>query len=431
MADSKSTVPEEGKSFFSKIDFFELLICPLKYKVILIIINSLIIAFVLGILILSKILSPEVSFLPDLYLSRAKVLIPENQSSNLNFDDIGNLAGNIGLNVSKRVSTTQVVISILESNTVLDGVIDELFLEKKPMLKEAYENGELTKQNLRNIVLSNAYFRKDEQTGFLLVSYHDINPVVAKEMVEYFLIMLNRATYNFALTQTSFKRKFIEERIEEINDKLIKAKKEYLLFQQEHGIISPTQEAIEITNTIAALRAELINKEAELENYYRTHQTGAEDYSQLGYDVFNLKQKIRRLTVGDEDGSDDLILSKKRISELSMEFTELKTRVDNYKDIYTSLLNELELIQIQEKSEGAMIQVIDPPEVSSRKFGPSRSKILFQAIIIVLFLSICTVIGIEFFKLYIWTNEFLKEKILIVLSYLRFRKKNMKKTSEK
>ena len=408
-----------------KIDYFLLLIAPLKYKNIIIIINVIVFCLVFIVLLFSKILPKEISYLPNIYTSEAKILLPVQNDRELDLSRIGELANPMMFNLERGERTSNVIIGILQTNTVLDGVIENYFLEKKPKIKEEYEKKNITKETLRKIISTNAQFIEDNSTGFIMIRYKDTDPKIAKEMVEAFLEMLNKATHDFALTQTALKKRFIEKRLIEIKEKLDQAKEEYINFQQEYGIISPEHEAEQIINTISALRAELINKESELAEYRRIHKLDKSEKTDLDFEVNGLRRRIIKLTKGSKKKSsaNDIFISKNRISELTSEFKNLKRNVENFASLYSSSLNELEITQIQEKSEGTIIQILDPPEVPIKKSEPSRSMILMRIITISIIITIIFPIALEWFKTSILPDAEIRKKLKILVSYLSFREK--------
>lgn len=409
-----------------KIDFFDLIISPLKYKKRIIAINIIIAALIIFVIIISKILPSNISFLPNVYTSEAKILLPVQEKTGNRGTTIEEISEAMELTVQRGmgIKGNQLIISILKSNTVLNDVIENVFINKDKKLKEAYLNDPSIIDDLRKAVLSHTRFSEDKFTGFIFIQYTDVDPVFAKQMVDAFLEYLGKAVHKFALTPTAAKKQFIEERIKEIEEKLNNAKKEYIDFQQEYGIISPEREAEQITQTISDLRAELIKKENDLARYNRTHNLTESERTELEMDIYNLRRRIINLTKGSQEEmkGNSIMISKSRISELSLEFAKLKRNVENLEYIHISLLNELEIAQIQEKSEGPIIQIIDKPEIPLKKSGPPRSLLFLQIMGIVLAMSLIIPMTIEFFKKYILSDPDFRQKIEILSSYLSFKK---------
>jgi tyrosine-protein kinase Etk/Wzc len=407
-----------------KIDLFSIFISPLKHKKFIIIFTIIMLIIITAIVYLSAILPPEKSFLPDKYSSEAKIIIPyreENQRSDIN--SLADIA-NTGLTIDRGIKKTEVIISLLQTNTELDGIIDDCYLQNKPDINDKFKKKIIARESIRNIILKNTVFKKNESTGFITIAYSDTDPVFTKQMVDSYLKMLNKITIDFALTQTSLKKRFIQDRIKDINLKLNQAKIDFIDFQQEFGIISPENEALQITNTVSSLRAQLINKEADLENYRRIHKLGNNEKTDLDYEVEDLRNKIIKLTKSSSNTSEkNIIISKDTISQLTSQYENLKKNVENLENLNSDLMKELEIAQIQEKSEGSFFQVIDPPEIPTKKASPSRSKIISQAFLIVLVVSIILVMIKELF-VQIKSNREIMDKVEIIISYIL---KNMKK----
>jgi uncharacterized protein involved in exopolysaccharide biosynthesis len=411
----------------SKIDYFIIFLAPLKHLKFVIITNSIILLIIVGIIIISIKLPPEISFLPNIYTAEAKIFIPyKDESQSLNVNSLADIA-NSGLTFEKGIKKTQVIISILKTNTVLDGIINDYYLKNKPESNYKFIQKLISRDDIRKNILKNTILKKDDATEFIYISYNDINPLFAKEMVDSYLNILNKVTLDFALTQTSVKKRFIQDRLKEITLKLNQSKSDFIYFQQEYGMISPENEATQITNTVAFLRSQLINKEADLENYRRIHKLNSNEKTDLDYEVEDLRKKIITLTKGKINNSEkNVMISKDTISELSSQYENLKKNVQNFEDINSSLLKELEITQIQEKSEGSFFQVLDPPEIPSKKSGPSRVTIIIRFFIYSLLVTCAIVILRELFN-ELKNNQIYKEKFEKIKLYLNNKKKHERK----
>jgi len=407
-----------------KIDYFDLFISPLKYKKQIFLINIIVIILTIFLIILSKILPSKFSYLPNVYTAEAKILLPTQEKTGVKRSAMEEISDAMELTVQRGIRVNQLIISILQSNSVVDQVIEKVYINKNEELKEAFLNNPSIIGKLRKEVLSYSMFSEDNSTGFIYIKFTDIDPIFAKQMVDVYLEMLGKAIHKFTLTPTAAKKLFIEERIKEIEEKLNIAKKTYIEFQQEYGIVSPEREAEQITDTISDLRAELIKKENDLARYNRTHNLTESERTELEMDIYNLRRRIINLTKGNQEElkGNTIMISKSRISELSLEFAKLKRNVENLEYIHISLLNELEIAQIQEKSEGPIIQIIDEPEIPLRKSGPPRTLLFLQIVGLIFFISLFIPVIIEFFKKYILSDPDFRQKIEILSSYISFKK---------
>ena len=405
-----------------KIDYLLILFSPLKYKIFIVIFNFIGFIIATGIIALSLFLPSEKSFLPNKYVSDAKIIIPYRENNRNDINSLADIA-NAGLTIERDIKKNEVIISILKTNTVLDGVINDCFLPEKNEYKEKLDKKLITRESIRNIVLNNTTFKKNDLSGFLTIGYEDIDPVFAKKMVDTYLNKLNKITLEFALTQTTLKKRFIQERLNDLFGKLSKAKSDFIDFQQEYGIISPENEAQQITNTVASLRSQLINAEADLENYRRIHKLSQDEKTDLDFEVENLRKKILKYTKSSSDESENrLIISKDTISELTSKYQNLKKNVEDLENINSQLMKELELAQIQEKSEGSFFQVIDQPEIPTKKSSPARFRMLIQDCLIIFIISLALVMMKEFIKELKRNPEYIK-RAEILKSYIKNNRK--------
>lgn len=138
---------------------------------------------VLSAVLISKLLSPEKSFLPDVYTSTAFMRIQEKgATSNGSLSALlqqGGLGSLVGLSSagSGRNSFQQLALYIAGSNSFLDTIADELHIVEKYKIKK------FIKTKSRQIVKGLLKAKMDEKSGVFSLAATSIDPVFAQEAV--------------------------------------------------------------------------------------------------------------------------------------------------------------------------------------------------------------------------------------------------------
>lgn len=192
----------------SLIDLFAVLLKRKK----LIILTTIIAA--IGILIfsiISLVLEPEVSYLPNKFTVTANMLITNKESSD-GFklpSGASGLASMMGVNVGSVSSTTSsLVLYLASSNPLLDAVAQKFNL---------YEKFELEKSpiaNARKILLKQFNTNYDEESGVLSISFEDINPAFAVEIVDFTVDWISEKLSDLGVDNNNIQKDNLEKNID-------------------------------------------------------------------------------------------------------------------------------------------------------------------------------------------------------------------------
>lgn len=403
---------EGNKKKSINIDIFELLAIPLKLKNKIIIINFIIITLSFAGIYATKYLPSHINPLPNKYTSTAIIIVPNRPTAaSSSLETVGSYSE------ITAIRPTLFVLEILRSRIVLENVIKNTILKDL----EINDDSHINYDRLRRHLLGSTAFTEDRYSGLISISFTHKDKVMAHDIVAAYLTHLNDAFYQLATNQTSIKKRLLTERLDEIEKKLRAAKEEFIDFQQRTGIISPYEEAGFLTDTISNLKVQLFNKEKDLEKLYKVR--GLDDYEKniLETEIAALRKKIYDLTEGTTNDDGKIIISKKQIPKLTLEYLSLNRKVESLETLNTNLLNELEITQVREKNDIPVIQVLDPPQVPKEKSEPRRSKLLMMAVMVSFGITIFTPIGLvlakKMFDFYIP-----QYKVEQLLTYLSFKK---------
>jgi uncharacterized protein involved in exopolysaccharide biosynthesis len=175
-----------------EITLFDIFLALWRYKVLIITVTALTIVGVVGVSIISIMLPPEKSFLPNLYTPQANMLINNTSSQGggiaaaISASGLGGLAGMAGLNVTSGPTFSSLAIYLVNSDTMLDSVIERFDLITRYKIKEHII------ANSRKALRKKLKAEYDDQSGVFTVSFSDYDPVFARDVVNYCVAYLSK-----------------------------------------------------------------------------------------------------------------------------------------------------------------------------------------------------------------------------------------------
>jgi uncharacterized protein involved in exopolysaccharide biosynthesis len=217
----------------SLIDLFAVL-WHRKKMIIAIILTTMICVVILS--IVSLVLPPEKSFLPNVYTPEALMLINDsassgsNLSSMLNSSAMGGLVSLMGMNPASNATVSQLAVYLVETNSLLDSVVDEFELINRYEIKK-YPRAESRKALKK--VLKGEF---DSISGVLSVSFTDFDPVFARDVVDYCTAYLEKRFEELGLDKNKIEKENLESSIANTFQEILKLEEEGR--RLEHSIAS-------------------------------------------------------------------------------------------------------------------------------------------------------------------------------------------------
>lgn len=202
---------KEKDDEISLIDLFAVLWARKK---LIIWVTVLGIVTVVGFSVLSLVLPPEKSFLPNKYNPKAQMLINNNDSSSgglasmLNSSGLGSLASLAGVNVGGGGSSNSALASYLvNSITIQDAIIAKYGLVEKWEI-EKYPKTE-SRKALKEVLKTSF----DEDTGVFTISFEDIDPAFACEVINYTVDLLEARFSELGIDKNKLTKQNLEDNI--------------------------------------------------------------------------------------------------------------------------------------------------------------------------------------------------------------------------
>lgn len=213
MSEGLESTQKKDENEISLVDLFAVL---WKYKKMIIITTGIAMIGVLVVCIISLMLPPDKSFMPNKYTPKAQMLINnEDSGASSMLGSLGGLASFAGVNVPATSTNSALAGYLVNSNTIQDAVInrfnfiEEWEIEKSPIA----ESRKALKEKLKS-----AY---DEDTGIFTISFEDKDPVLARDVVNYVVELLDQRFNELGVDKNKLTKQNLEENINTTYNEII------------------------------------------------------------------------------------------------------------------------------------------------------------------------------------------------------------------
>ena len=378
---------EQNDSYIEEdeIDLLSLFGVLFRYKLFIIITTFISALGVVAFSILSLRLPPEKSPLPNKYRPEALILVQDQQqggvSSMLSSSGLGTLAGLAG--VSPGSSYGELAVKLLKSKSILDKIVEEYKIVEKYKIKEHL------KAASRQVILNNSRFEYDNKTKTITISFEDIDPVFAANVVNRLVELLDQRFATIGGNRNLTQKNLLESKLTDVSTEMARLEASIQDFQLKHGVLSIEELAKEQITMLAGLRSQLILKEVEIKTYSDLSRIQDPVIKRLKSERDNLLKLLREVESG-FSSYEDIMPAQKDLPELALEFAHLKRDLFVQEKIYEILTQQYELTKLSIEGEEPIFQILELAEVPDRKSGPSRSIICIVTVFAAFFLSIIT-----------------------------------------
>jgi uncharacterized protein involved in exopolysaccharide biosynthesis len=211
---------DEEQNEMAEITLIDLVAVIWRRKVMVIAITLIAMIFIIVFAIMSIKLPPQTSPYPNEYTPTALMLINNATSSSggmssmLSASGLGGLAGMAGVKTGSTFS--DLAISLLGTNTLLDSVVDEFDLVSRYKIKQFPRAG--SRRALKG-KLSASY---EEKSGIFRISFTDIDPVFAQRVVNFCVHYMEAWFNNLGLDKNKIEKENLERNIENTNREIKK-----------------------------------------------------------------------------------------------------------------------------------------------------------------------------------------------------------------
>jgi tyrosine-protein kinase Etk/Wzc len=279
------------------------------------------------------------------------------------------------------------IAAVLRSTAVTDAVIEKFDLKKR--------YGQKFQEGTRNALWSRCDLVSQPKPNMVSLTCEDQDPVFARDMLVFFAEHGNQVFRRVNSGSASEEVRFLERRVAELRQQADDAAARMRQFQETHQIVDLESQAKAVVSSVAALDAQRIAKQMELD-YTRRYSSADESAArQLGSQLSVIDEQLRNLEETrdvpsapradggarrpDKGGMFPAALS---VPKLRAEFEKLfrDRKVAEATLVYA--LERLEGARANEARDVSTFQVLDPPTVADRHHRPIRTfvALLFAAV---------------------------------------------------
>lgn len=329
----------------------------------------------------SLMLPPETSYLPNLYTPKAVLLVSESTSGGLSSalaaSGLGSLASLAGVSTGG-ASNGLLAVLIARSNTTIDELNAEFDFTSR------YEITKSVVATTRKAVLEKYNASYDEKTRTVSISFEDIDPEFAKQVVNRAVEILDRRFASLGGNKALSQKMLLEAKLADVQVSISRAETEIQRFTARHGVVSIEALATEQVTVLARLRSELILKDMEIENYEKFSRIDDPVIRRLRGERDSIRAKITEL----DRGTGGLLPSQQQLPALAFEYSALQRDLLIQMEIFKLLTQQYELAKLNSEGQEPAFQVLEPAEAPDLKSGPSRGMITVVATMAAFFLAV-------------------------------------------
>lgn len=328
--------------------------------------------FIIGVLIysiISIILPPEDSYLPNQYSPKALIIINSSEDNSINSmlsgSGLTSIASLAGIPVGgAKTSNRALAKKLVSTNTFLDKIANEFDLG------DVYNtHGEkFPKTILREKIDSKLSLSVDEDSGILEISYTDINKELATNIVNRVTDHLEEDFSKIDAIRNRDQTSLIEDKMSIVEDEMKSLQNSVIEFQTKYNIMDVDIVSNELVSQVARLQENLLLKEVEIESYGKVSNIKDPGYIKLINERDAILNSIKKLENGEVGNFPPL----KDLPKLSLEINKLKQEAEIKVTAYKALVAQYETLKLTSEGTGPVFQILEYAETPERKSGPSR-----------------------------------------------------------
>jgi uncharacterized protein involved in exopolysaccharide biosynthesis len=317
--------------------------------------------------------------LPNIFTSTTSLMPQDNSSpysSMLEMVSGSSAAASIGSEALGIGTPSELQVSILESRTVRDSLVAQFGLMKR------YDAHVI--EDARKALAANTRIEQDRKSGIITISISDTNAEFASKLAQGYVTELNRILTDNSTSAARRERIFLEGRLKEVKHDLDDSSVALSKFATKSKAIDIPSQARSMVEASLRLKGLLAEGESQLAGLRETYSEDNYRVKSLEARNAELQRQLNAMGGGSAEsvaasGSKSVYLTAGELPTLGVTFGDLDRRLRVDEALWEVLTRQYETARVQEAKEIPTIQVLDPPNIPSRKSAPRRSAIVSAA----------------------------------------------------
>ncbi|RUO71796.1 chain-length determining protein [Idiomarina ramblicola] len=311
----------------------------------------------------------------DRYVSRAHIVL---ESPEVNMSS---------MNISSLLSGTQGSGDLLLLRDHLLSVTMLRKLQQDLNLREHYAQGfidswsrleaeEVPIEVFHEYMLNYISVEFDEYASILKIQVQAFDKAMAQDIVEALLEEGEQHMNSMGQRLAQEQVDFIEEQATVAEERLFEARDQMLQFQNEHGLVSPSQTVEAIFMTVSQLKAQLASLEARKKALMSYQSERSSEIIRLSSEISSLEQQveIEQAKMARQSGD--------ALNETSSRFETLQLKAEFALQLYTNTITALESTRIEAARKLKQVSVLEFPTLPEYSTRPDR---LYNIVVFLLF----------------------------------------------
>ncbi len=320
--------------------------------------------------------------LPTTYTASASFVPPGSNNGSSASALLAQFSAAGGLGSLGGKSQGDLYIGLLKSRTISRAMVGRFNL--KTVYKEKKES------QAEKVLENNSFFEIGLKDSIVSVNVTDKSPERARDLANGYLDALQQTSAVLALTESSQRRLFYEQRLAKERDDLANAEVALKQNQEKTGLISPAGQTAEEIQTLATLRAEITAREVRLSSLRQDEAEENPDILRIRNEISNLQGKVAQLENGQTHGPFGRF-STAQVPELQLEYIRKFRDVKYHEALFDIIAKQYEAARLDEAHDSPL-QVLDRAVVPDTKSGPHRSIILALGLVLGVILGVLRVL---------------------------------------
>jgi tyrosine-protein kinase Etk/Wzc len=295
------------------------------------------------------------------YTATASFLPPESSGSSGTMAMLSQISG-LGaaslLGGSK--SQADLCIGILKSHTVSDKLIERFHL------MELYKVKKLS--NAEGILQGRSLFLPGTKDPLVNISVTDGNPVLARDLTNAYLDALQETSATLAVSESSQRRLFYEQRLAKEKDELANAEVALKQMEEQTGLVAPAGQTMSHIQAQAQTQAQITERESRLAVLLSKETEENPEVISLRSEIGSLRGHLHQT----EKGTNSDELSTTQMPALQLEYVRRARDVKYHETLFEILSKQYEAARLDE-SRDTPLQVLDRATTPDSRSGPHRS----------------------------------------------------------
>lgn len=319
----------------------------------------------------------------DRYVSHANVVMETSQASlpELNFSSL--LSGSGGANTADMLLLRDYMLSV----DMLQYLVEHADFRQHYahsgadfISKLGDENAPLEK--LYDYYLNHVSVELDSYAGVLRIDVQAFTPEEANQISNMLISQGEKHMNEIGRRLAQEQVEFLEQQVNLLEQRLEKARKDLLAYQNEQGLVSPTGTVESLSTVVASLQGELATLQAKRGAMASYQSASSPAMKAIDSQIKALQEQI------DQERNRLAAQSGNALNAVSSEYQMLQLRAKFAQESYSGALAALESTQIEAARKLKQVSILQSPTMPQYPEKPERLYDITVFVVISLFLTL-------------------------------------------